>query len=344
MPNTLDKILNMKLKDMKNWSTYDSHSKINFRNKIRQILSLLSGDDVIGMLCDVLSENEKNQISAPIYNALSNLSFIYNNKKPISKYQIAFAFRKAKLSLNESISLGFNISERLWSKAKYTQIEAKRGPKRKINEDLKSLIKNHLEKISSPSSNRSIKVKNKGLVNVRYLNCSFKESYRSFEYKNIISLSSFLSFIPPEFKKPHRLTDLCNYCEYKRDIINNLKNLADLNDFNSMEFFQESNISNLDIVKNFFNCDKRTDECKTQAMKMLKQLNIIDFHRKIAETQREAYNKMRKDKSLLREAILIDFDFKQKIVIGISPRQTNDEYYKQKLRSLLGNFFEYSYY
>ena len=26
------------------------------------------------------------------------------------------------------------------------------------------------------------------------------------------------SYIPNKFKKPHRLSDLCDYCEYKREI------------------------------------------------------------------------------------------------------------------------------
>ena len=52
--------------------------------------------------------------------------------------------------------------------------------------------------------------------------------------------------------------------------------------------------------------------------------------------QRKAYNEHHKNKDKLRNKILIEFDFKQKIVIGMSPRQVNDEYYRQLQRTCLG--------
>ncbi len=39
---------------------------------------------------------------------------------------------------------------------------------------------------------------------------------------------------------------------------------------------------------------------------------------------------------LLRNKILIEVDYKQKIVIGMSPRQVSGEYYNQEQRSCLG--------
>ena len=52
--------------------------------------------------------------------------------------------------------------------------------------------------------------------------------------------------------------------------------------------------------------------------------------------QRGAYNKQRTDIDNLRGKLLIEVDFKQKIVIGLSPRQVSSEYYNQVSRSLLG--------
>jgi hypothetical protein len=45
---------------------------------------------------------------------------------------------------------------------------------------------------------------------------------------------------------------------------------------------------------------------------------------------------MRKDINLLKKNILIEIDFKKKILIGTSPRQVNSEYYTQELKGLLG--------
>ena len=52
--------------------------------------------------------------------------------------------------------------------------------------------------------------------------------------------------------------------------------------------------------------------------------------------QRQTYNEHHKNKDKLKNKILIEFDFKQKIVIGMSPRQVNDEYYKLVQRTCLG--------
>ena len=56
----------------------------------------------------------------------------------------------------------------------------------------------------------------------------------------------------------------------------------------------------------------------------------------MAYFQRKAYNDHHTIKEKLRNKLMIEFDFKQKIVIGMSPRQVNDEYYNQKQRTCLG--------
>ncbi len=69
---------------------------------------------------------------------------------------------------------------------------------------------------------------------------------------------------------------------------------------------------------------------------LVKKYEIVLGHKMIASSQRSAYNLQRKDKESLKNQILIEVDFKQKIAIGISPRQINKEYYLQELRSCLG--------
>ena len=67
------------------------------------------------------------------------------------------------------------------------------------------------------------------------------------------------------------------------------------------------------------------------------KVQLVLAHRFIQRTQRNAYNQQRKSKEFLRGKILIEIDYKQKINIGLSPRQVNKEYYNQELRSCLGN-------
>ena len=72
--------------------------------------------------------------------------------------------------------------------------------------------------------------------------------------------------------------------------------------------------------------------------KDVKALEIIKFHENVARAQRQAYNRHRQDANELSNKILIEVDFKQKIVIGFGPRQMNTEYYAKfdRLRTCLG--------
>ena len=63
----------------------------------------------------------------------------------------------------------------------------------------------------------------------------------------------------------------------------------------------------------------------------------VQTHRNNAKIQRETYKSHRTDKDFLNEKIIIDIDFKQKIVIGLSPIQCNSEYYNLDNRTCLGN-------
>ncbi len=42
----------------------------------------------------------------------------------------------------------------------------------------------------------------------------------------------------------------------------------------------------------------------------------LEYHRSVSERQRNSYNRMRTDLEALKSSILIEIDFKQKIVLG----------------------------
>lgn len=74
----------------------------------------------------------------------------------------------------------------------------------------------------------------------------------------------------------------------------------------------------------------------TTIIEKLKHLEVIIWHMNIAKIQRDAYNYQRNTAEFLRGKLLIEVDFKQKIVVGLSPRQVSREYYNQISRSCLG--------
>ncbi len=68
----------------------------------------------------------------------------------------------------------------------------------------------------------------------------------------------------------------------------------------------------------------------------LELLRQLEYHIYIAQRQKNAYNQMTSNISYYDNSILIDYDFKQKLVFGLSPRAKSYEYYFQKQASLLG--------
>lgn len=73
--------------------------------------------------------------------------------------------------------------------------------------------------------------------------------------------------------------------------------------------------------------------------------DAILYHKNIARAQREAYNRDRTDVDVLRNKIMIDVDFKQKIVLGAGPREINSDFYdsRNRSRTCLGKILNIDY-
>jgi len=71
-----------------------------------------------------------------------------------------------------------------------------------------------MESNSSIAANRYLKKIDK---NAYYCNISLLEAYSKFDFiqsnRKPISFSTFYKYIDDKFKKPHRFSDLCDYCE-----------------------------------------------------------------------------------------------------------------------------------
>jgi hypothetical protein len=67
-------------------------------------------------------------------------------------------------------------------------------------------------KYSSVAANRYLK---KCDSNAFYCNISLVEAYANFKSEILLDLSfsSFYKYVGEQFKKPHRFSDLCEYCE-----------------------------------------------------------------------------------------------------------------------------------
>ena len=109
-----------------------------------------------------------------------------------------------------------------------------------------------------------------------------------------------------------------------------IKKFFESNDFEIDEnFLPEDLLQQLDTLKLQSNC--QTEQQIHSMINLVKNMVVLG-HKMIASIQRNSYSFQRKDKETLKGQILIEVDFKQKISIGISPRQINKEYYSQELR------------
>ena len=108
--------------------------------------------------------------------------------------------------------------------------------------------------------------------------------------------------------------------------------------------FESENITE---IKNFFS-KRLIHELKTgqnicnlkfldNTMQRLKKIELLDYHALIAKRQRDSYNFWIKNFS--KDTLFIELDFKMKIKIGMGPQQCSQEFYNQKSRFCLGNYY-----
>ncbi|RMZ94586.1 hypothetical protein BpHYR1_020189, partial [Brachionus plicatilis] len=109
-----------------------------------------------------------------------------------------------------------------------------------------------------------------------------------------------------KFKKPHRISDLCDYCEKNKELKKKLYKFALENGYEGVEDFL--------LIKEFLIINKSRNDL-TELMNLFTKIESINLHFEISKRQREAYNSMRLN--LDEDYIFIEMDWKQKIMIGL---------------------------
>lgn len=336
--NTILKVLNQVLSHKIDWGNNEKGRIICFiKLKIRRLLKLISRDQLVNMLKIVLNKSEKSDIQHKYLNSLSLMSIYSNKLPPKERHNIIRPLKQSGLSLKDVKALGFTCSNDLW-KSCLEENKRNKGGRRPVSQDILNHINDSLEAYSVAASNRTIKSPiTKEVIPVRYRSDTLVYIYNNSHVSNEISYSTFSKHVAHQFKKPHRLTDLCDYCEYGKslydEIIRELINL-DYSDLNIEDRWSSCDTKKfIDYLKqnNFIN------EINKNLHQKILNLREIIYHKQNSIKQRDVYNEMRKNKDLLKGNLLIDFDFKQKIVIGKGPRLRNSEYFQLIQRSLLGS-------
>lgn len=80
-------------------------------------------------------------------------------------------------------------------------------------------------------------------IPVRYRHSTLKEAFLSFPFKDELSFATFYKYFDKNIKKPHRKSDLCEYCEYGRELTIQIREQAAKNDYTNC--FQNLNSAHL---------------------------------------------------------------------------------------------------
>ncbi|RNA02663.1 ubiquitin carboxyl-terminal hydrolase 7 [Brachionus plicatilis] len=302
------------------WTSNSFIDRRNLKTFVRNFLLFLSGNDINGMLNEVLYDFEKNLLQSKYKTALRYFSRIYNEAKPKDKHQYLYPLRISGLKKKEAESLNFFSTSYMWQKCLNKNIRNIGGRKR-LSSFFVDQIENHMKSISTIAANRFLKKKQ---TNAYYTSTSMLKAYQNFQYKDI-SYSSFYKYVDEKFKKPHRISDLCDYCENNKDLKKQLFKYALENGYDGPDDYS--------LVKEFI-IIKKTGNVLLGQIELFTKIESINLHSDIANRQRDSYNSMRLN--LENDYILIDMDWKQKIMIGLSPRQPSNEYRNQVSRTLFG--------
>ncbi len=164
------------------------------------------------MLSDVLKPDEKKKFTSKHLKALRLFGEIYNKKKQKNKHKYLYPIKRAGFSISEALHFNFKISTHIWHSC-LNRSKRNKGGKPKLDVLLVDKLNAHLTQNSSIAANRYLKLQSR---NARYRNLTNIEAYKTFAEKKMMSFSCFYSHIEKKFKKPHRISDLCDYCEHKK--------------------------------------------------------------------------------------------------------------------------------
>jgi hypothetical protein len=335
------------------------------KKKIERFLIRLSGNDLNAMLEDVLNIGNFDCKYKESLKRMSN--FLCNNSiiKPKKKHHIIRPFREAGLNLSQVHDLGFKCSHRLWNDCLDTS-ERNLGGKPPLAEDLVEAINKQIEDLSDPSSDKTVVIKTFSERNpcelykkktigftykpVRYRKTTLLYAFSRFRHNSKkanhlerlrrlkIPFSTFRKKISKHFKKPFRKIDLCDYCEMGKKIESEIKSFIKLY---NLEFNEEFNSSNLILFFTVYKNIRPQIDPRSEFSKLLnsnlrksKELESIEYHKLVASKQRKAYNAQRTDAEFLNGKILIDLDYKQKIILGKGPRVPNADFFQANKKKL----------
>jgi len=146
---------------------------------------------------------------------------VFNSEEQKKKFKLLSPLKDAEFSLRQAKDFNFKAGKKIWTSCSNWHARNK-GGRPKLKENIAENINNFMKKRSSPAGNRYLK---KLKMNAMYRNSTYKAAYNDYPLKGKIpfSFSTFKKKICKRFKKPHRMSDLCDLCEQGKVIINRVQ-------------------------------------------------------------------------------------------------------------------------
>ena len=158
----------------------------------------------------------------------------------------------------------------------------------------------------------------KEAISVRYLNGSMKQLWREFCVTNPemrVSYSYFTRLVPKRFKHGQKATDLCNICVHGR------KYEAQLDKCQARHCGQDVGAANVD--------NGAQDEGRLRAA-----VSHYHGHKRIVAVQNDIYAKSIANPP--NNTAILTLDFKENMILGRGPYETNRDFYNRRPMSVLG--------
>ena len=166
------------------------------------------------MLQSVLSTEEISQLVSKQTKALKLFGQVFNENR---KWINAWPLKEAGFTLQQARGFNFNVSQWMWLNRGQRE-EGKKTGRPAVDKNTIIALNKHIQKDSTPASNRFLR---KLKVCAMYRHFSIRNHYKTFvgpPRKEKLSYSSFYKYMIKKYKKPHRLTDMCKWCEKNKVI------------------------------------------------------------------------------------------------------------------------------
>ena len=141
-------------------------------------------------------------------NALRLFGKFCNEKRP--NFEYLRPLKQSGFTLKEARGLNFNFKYSEWFDGSRIKRVLRKKGRPALDKNLVVALNQHVEKDSTVAANRFLK---RLQTCAMYRHFAMVDHYKSFPSKINLSYSSFNKYTMKKYKKPHKLTDMCKWCE-----------------------------------------------------------------------------------------------------------------------------------